>query len=148
MTVVTIIQTTEIENNFDDKCPSCRRNRIAKRSAIKDSSFFFIPNFWSSSDESKPDFITTFDLFRLLNQDYALKQFYCVTNQEPCDSVGLRLKASIPEAINTDCRRCTLTEMNNIRRIMNFVKNNYPEFWRRIEPIYKKKKIILKISYG
>lgn len=95
MIFVTMIQTAEIKNNFDDKCPSCHRSRIAKRSAMMDSGFFFIPNFWSSSDESKPDFITTFDLFRLLNQDYAMKQFYCVINQDPCDSVGLRLKGII-----------------------------------------------------
>jgi len=93
MTIVTILHISK-EFNYN-LYPGCHHSRIVKRSALKDSGFFFIPSFWSSSDESKPEFITTFDLFRLLNQDYAMKQFYCVINQDPCDSVGLRLKGII-----------------------------------------------------
>lgn len=42
--------------------------------------------------DAKPDFITTFDIIRLLDERYAMKQFYCVVNEDTCDSVGLRLK--------------------------------------------------------
>ncbi|XP_027838478.1 allergen Tha p 1 [Aphis gossypii] len=90
-------------------------------------------------DEKKPDFITTFDIFKLLDEEYAMQQFYCVINEDPCDEVGMRLKATIPEEINRNCERCTSTERNNIRRILNYVKKHYPQFWKRVEPIYKKK---------
>lgn len=42
----------------------------------------------------KPDFTTSFDIFKLMNKSYARKQFYCVINKEPCDSVGTRLKGT------------------------------------------------------
>nr|ULF48250.1 chemosensory protein 9 [Acyrthosiphon pisum] len=101
--------------------------------------FFRISHFFgfTSYDDDKPDFITTFDLIRLLDEKYAMKQFYCVINEEPCDAVGLRLKATIPEEINRDCERCTATETSNIRRILNYVKKHYPKFWERVEPIYR-----------
>lgn len=57
--------------------------------------FFTITNFFGRrrhDDDDKPDFITTFDIFRLLDEKYAMKQFYCVINEDPCDAVGLRLK--------------------------------------------------------
>lgn len=58
--------------------------------------FYSLVHFFGSSkhdqDGDKPDFITTFDLIRLLDEKYAMKQFYCVINEGQCDSVGLRLK--------------------------------------------------------
>lgn len=90
-------------------------------------------------DEEKPDFITTFDILKLLDEQYAMQQFYCVINEDPCDEVGMRLKATIPEEINRNCERCTSTESSNIRRILNYVKKHYPQFWKRVEPIYKNK---------
>jgi len=49
----------------------------------------------------------------------------------------LYFAATIPEEINRDCERCTSTETSNIRRILNYVKKHYPEFWDRVEPIYR-----------
>lgn len=57
--------------------------------------FYSLAHFFRRSkhdDNDKPDFITTFDLIRLLDEKYAMKQFYCVINEDQCDSVGLRLK--------------------------------------------------------
>lgn len=104
MTVVALTRTAVIDNvHGHGKCSpsSCRRGRVTRstdsgreKRDVGGNNFFF-PVFWgqsSSSEESKPDFVTTFDLFRLLNREYAMEQFYCVINRGPCDSVGLRLK--------------------------------------------------------
>ncbi|XP_025195622.1 uncharacterized protein LOC112594822 [Melanaphis sacchari] len=159
MTVTTVMVTNAalIESNYSDDRLGIE-NHLVKRDADydgnsveSDESFFFnFSNFFgqeksdSENDdkndvENKPDFITTFDILKLLDEKYAMKQFYCVINEDPCDAVGLRLKASIPEEINRDCERCTSTETSNIRRILNYVKKYYPEFWNRVEPIYKNK---------
>lgn len=53
----------------------------------------------------------------------------------------LSFSASIPEELNRNCERCTTTEKNNIRRILNYVKKHYPKFWSQVEPIYKKKMV-------
>lgn len=131
--------------------------RLIKRDANYDENdseseegfFFSITNFFKhrKHTDDKPDFITTFDIIRLLNEKYAMKQFYCVINVDPCDAVGMRLKATIPEEINRDCERCTSTETSNIRRILNYVKKYYPEFWERVEPIYKNNEIALNYKY-
>jgi len=63
-----------------------------------DEGFFFsIANFFRrrKHDDDKPDSITTFDIFRLLDEKYAMKQFYCVINEDPCDAVGMRLKGKM-----------------------------------------------------
>lgn len=58
--------------------------------------FFTIAQFFghrkNTDDDKKPEFITTFDIIRLLDEQYAMKQFFCVINEDPCDEVGLRLK--------------------------------------------------------
>lgn len=58
---------------------------------------YFLNLFTSNSNQidDKPDFVTTFDLLKLLDVNYAMKQYYCVVNQDTCDSVGLRLKGTI-----------------------------------------------------
>ncbi|CAI6345293.1 unnamed protein product [Macrosiphum euphorbiae] len=149
MTVVMVSHVAFTGCTASDDRPSMSDIRLAKRdidchenNADSDEGFFFSwANFFGSSkydeDDDKPDFITTFDLIRLLDEKYAMKQFYCVINEDPCDSVGMRLKATIPEEINNDCERCTSTETSNIRRILNYVKKHYPEFWERVEPIYR-----------
>jgi len=68
-----------------------------ENSVESDEGFFFsFANFFGrkkkSDDDDKPDFVTTFDIIRLLDEKYAMKQFYCVINEDPCDAVGLRLK--------------------------------------------------------
>lgn len=69
-----------------------------------DENFFSFPNFFGiiptkrddpgtdPEDDFKPDFISTFDLVRLLDETYAIQQFHCVINDGVCDSLGLRLK--------------------------------------------------------
>ncbi|XP_060850275.1 uncharacterized protein LOC132929156 [Rhopalosiphum padi] len=153
MTVITTMVTDAAfigSTNSDDR-PGIDIVHLVKRDANYDDNsvesdegfFFSFTNFFGHTkqddDDDKPEFITTFDILKLLDEKYAMKQFYCVINEDPCDAVGLRLKASIPEEINRDCERCTSTETSNIRRIVNYVKKHYPEFWNRVEPIYKNK---------
>jgi len=70
-----------------------------ENSVESDEGFFYrFTHFFQHSkeddddDEEKPDFITTFDILKLLDEEYAMQQFYCVINEDPCDEVGMRLK--------------------------------------------------------
>lgn len=92
-----IIQTATFENVMELKNDF---HHLTKRSIFDESSFFFkITDFFGISSNNaidlKPEFITTLDIIRLLNEEYAMKQFYCVTNKGPCDSVGMRLKGTM-----------------------------------------------------
>lgn len=42
-------------------------------------------------DNQKPQFITAYDLMKLMDSDYAFEQFYCVIKEKPCDDVGERI---------------------------------------------------------
>ncbi|XP_022175463.1 uncharacterized protein LOC111037285 [Myzus persicae] len=146
MTITTVIVAhaastgmTAFNNRSGSDIHMAQRDYNENKADKAEGFFFTITNFFSrrKHDDDKPDFITTFDIIRLLDEKYAMKQFYCVINKEPCDATGLRLKATIPEEINNDCERCTATETSNIRRILNYVKKHYPEFWDRVEPIYR-----------
>lgn len=92
MTFVVLVQATEI-NSSD-------RIRVIKRSDLSNdikhvnlANFFGIQS--SNSVESKPEFISNFDIFRLMKKEYAMKQFFCVIHEAPCDSVGKRLKGIV-----------------------------------------------------
>lgn len=71
-----------------------------ENSVESDEGFFYrITHFFQhhnkeddDDEDEKPDFITTFDIIKLFDEKYAMQQFYCVINEDPCDAVGMRLK--------------------------------------------------------
>lgn len=101
ITLVVIIQVITFENVVALKN---NYHNLTKRNIEDETNFFFkITDFFgirtNNDIDSKPEFITTIDIVRLLNQDYAMKQFYCVTNKGPCDPVGMRLKGMMIQLI-------------------------------------------------
>lgn len=87
-----------MENTIDGSRGS-DRIRVVEKSILdsnNDISHVYFTNLFgghsSNSIDSKPDFITNFDVFKLMKKEYAMKEFYCVINEAPCDGVGERLK--------------------------------------------------------
>lgn len=98
ITFVVIVQITKTQNTIDNSRDS-DSTHVVKKSILdsgNDKSHVYFTNFFgghsSNSIDSKPDFISNFDVFKLMKKEYAMKQFYCVINEAPCDAVGRRLK--------------------------------------------------------
>lgn len=110
MILITVIvaQATSIRStNFDDRTGIdihlFKRDVNDDENSVESNEGFFyrITHFFQDDndvddddddDDEKPDFITTFDILKLLDEEYAMQQFYCVINEDPCDAVGMRLK--------------------------------------------------------
>lgn len=86
----------QVTATYKNRIDSVNNHNITKRSIYNDRSYFFKKPkfFWIRHNDNnpKPEFISTIDIFKLLDKDYAMQEFYCVINKGPCDSVGLRLK--------------------------------------------------------
>ncbi|CAH0389562.1 unnamed protein product [Bemisia tabaci] len=74
----------------------------------------------------------------LKNKNYILKQLNCVLGKGACDNVGKQLKVAIPEVLNKNCKGCTSQQAANAKRLITFMKSNYPAEWSKIAAKYKK----------
>uniref|UniRef100_A0A1A9X5P8 Uncharacterized protein n=1 Tax=Glossina brevipalpis TaxID=37001 RepID=A0A1A9X5P8_9MUSC len=77
------------------------------------------------------------DLDELLGQERLLKNYVkCLESTGPCTPDGKMLKETIPDAMATDCSKCTPKQKYGSEKVTHFLIDNRPEDWKRLEKIY------------
>nr|XP_018912154.1 PREDICTED: ejaculatory bulb-specific protein 3-like [Bemisia tabaci]WUR09780.1 ejaculatory bulb protein 6 [Bemisia tabaci] len=77
------------------------------------------------------------DVSRLLtNRDYVNRQINCVLDKGSCDNIGRQLKQAIPEVLGRQCKSCSARQLDNARKVVNYIRSNYPGPWSQIEAKY------------
>nr|AJP61952.1 chemosensory protein [Phenacoccus solenopsis] len=72
----------------------------------------------------------------LADKNFVRRQIHCVLGKARCDKFGNNLKASIPKVISQNCQSCTPEEAANANKIVSFVKQNYPDVWKKVAQRY------------
>ncbi|XP_015585244.1 ejaculatory bulb-specific protein 3 [Cephus cinctus] len=73
------------------------------------------------------------DISLLLNdRNYVEKQINCVVGKGSCDRIGQQIKVLLPEVLNNQCSRCSPQQAQNARKLVDFMKQRYPNEWRII----------------
>ncbi|XP_065213713.1 ejaculatory bulb-specific protein 3 [Planococcus citri] len=75
----------------------------------------------------------------LADKNFVRKQISCVLGKGRCDKFGTNLKASLPKVIGQNCESCSPEEATNAKKIIGFVKQNYPEVWNKVAQRYSGK---------
>ncbi|CAO1336607.1 unnamed protein product [Diamesa hyperborea] len=73
----------------------------------------------------------------LNNQVIVSKQIMCVLEKSPCDSLGMQLKAALPEVILRNCKNCSPQQAQNARKLTTFLQTRFPEVWAMLIRKYK-----------
>ncbi|XP_050306112.1 ejaculatory bulb-specific protein 3-like [Anthonomus grandis grandis] len=60
----------------------------------------------------------------------------CILDEGPCTAEGRELRKHIPEAIESNCAKCTEAQKRFVKKGANFVKANHPKDWSRIARKY------------
>nr|QKN21231.1 chemosensory protein [Zeugodacus cucurbitae] len=89
---------------------------------------------------NQPAYDTKFDnidLDEVLNQERLLRNYIkCLENTGPCTPDSKMLKEILPDAISTDCAKCSEKQKLGSAKVTHFLIDNRPEDWARLEQIY------------
>ncbi|EDV99794.1 GH12519 [Drosophila grimshawi] len=77
------------------------------------------------------------DLDEILGQARLLNNYIkCLENQGPCTPDAKMLKDILPDAMMTDCVKCTEKQKYGAEKVTRHLIDNRPNDWERLEKIY------------
>ncbi|XP_030758436.1 ejaculatory bulb-specific protein 3-like [Sitophilus oryzae] len=69
----------------------------------------------------------------ILSNDRILSNYIkCILDEGPCTEEGRLLKKHIPDAISTNCVKCTDAQKRIVKKGSSFLIKNKPQQWQRI----------------
>nr|AID61325.1 chemosensory protein [Calliphora stygia] len=77
------------------------------------------------------------DLDEILGQERLLNNYIkCLEGLGPCTPDGKMLKETLPDAIMTNCAKCTEHQKYGSDKVTHHLIDNRPKDWERLEKIY------------
>nr|AHX37220.1 chemosensory protein 6 [Conogethes punctiferalis] len=74
-----------------------------------------------------------FDVKQLVENPRVLKNYgKCFLDQGPCTPEGSDFKKTIPEALKTECAKCTPKQRELIRTVVAAFQSKLPEVWAEL----------------
>ncbi|CAG9837569.1 unnamed protein product [Diabrotica balteata] len=99
----------------------------------------FIATSWSAVSE-KAKYTTKYDninLEEIVHNDRLLKNYVdCLMEKGNCSPDGLELKKNMPDAIETDCSKCSEKQKEGSEYIIRYLIDNKPEYWNPLQEKY------------
>ncbi|XP_056639205.1 ejaculatory bulb-specific protein 3-like isoform X1 [Diorhabda sublineata] len=88
----------------------------------------------------KAKYTTKYDnvnLEEIVHNDRLLKNYVdCLLEKGKCTPDGLELKKNMPDAIATDCSKCSEKQKDGSEYMMRFLIDNKPEYWNPLQEKY------------
>ncbi|KAM8718982.1 hypothetical protein ACLKA7_011649 [Drosophila subpalustris] len=77
------------------------------------------------------------DLDEILRQERLLNNYIkCLENTGPCTPDAKMLKDILPDAMMTDCAKCTEKQKYGADKVTRHLIDNRPDDWQRLEKMY------------
>ncbi|XP_058452935.1 ejaculatory bulb-specific protein 3-like [Malaya genurostris] len=77
------------------------------------------------------------DVEEILRSDRLFNNYYkCLMDEGPCTPDGKELKRILPEALQTDCVKCSESQRAGAIRVVNYLIENRPEQWKNLQAKY------------
>ncbi|XP_028141528.1 ejaculatory bulb-specific protein 3-like [Diabrotica virgifera virgifera] len=99
----------------------------------------FIATSWSAVSE-KAKYTTKYDnvnLEEIVHNDRLLENYVdCLMEKGNCSPDGLELKKNMPDAIETDCSKCSDKQKEGSEYIIRYLIDNKPEYWNPLQEKY------------
>ncbi|KAJ3648856.1 hypothetical protein Zmor_020627 [Zophobas morio] len=81
----------------------------------------------------------------IIKNDRLLKSYVnCLMDRGSCSNEGAELKRIIPDALQTDCSKCSETQKNGSKKLIHHLYDNKREWWNELEAKYDKDGIYIK----
>lgn len=77
------------------------------------------------------------DVDRILNTKRLFDSYFkCLMGEGKCTPDGKELKTLLPDALKTNCEKCTPKQRDGTDRVLRFIVKNKPEEWEKLRAKY------------
>ncbi|GJQ66507.1 hypothetical protein Trydic_g4498 [Trypoxylus dichotomus] len=77
------------------------------------------------------------NITEILNNKRLLRGYAnCLLDKAPCGPDGAELKRVLPDALQTNCSKCSERQQEGSKTILKFLIDNEPEIWQELEAKY------------
>ncbi|CAH1123715.1 unnamed protein product [Ceutorhynchus assimilis] len=77
------------------------------------------------------------DIDEVVHNERLLKNYVnCLLEKGPCTPDGLELKKNMPDAIETNCSKCSEKQREGSEVMMRYLIDNKPEYWNPLQEKY------------
>ncbi|XP_012153654.1 chemosensory protein 3 [Megachile rotundata] len=81
------------------------------------------------------------DVDQILHSDRLLNNYFkCLMDEGRCTSDGAELKKILPDALETECKKCTEKQREVTKKVIKHLVNNKPEMWQKLVDKYDPEK--------
>ncbi|THK33221.1 ejaculatory bulb-specific protein 3 [Diachasma alloeum] len=94
---------------------------------------------------ARPDKYTTkwdnIDVDQILNNDRILNNYVnCLLEEGNCTAEGRELKSVLPDALETECEKCSRKQRDGSKKIIKFLVQNKQDLWEKLMDKYDEEK--------
>lgn len=95
--------------------------------------------------EKYPTRFDSFDIDRVLKTDRLFRNYFnCLMDKGKCTPEGRELKKLLPDALRTNCVKCTERQRDGTDRVLRFIVQNKEEEWKQLKEKYDPEDIYVK----
>lgn len=77
----------------------------------------------------------------ILQSDRLLNNYFkCLMDQGRCTPEGTELRRILPDALATECQKCSEKQSEVIRKVIKYLVNNKPKLWEELANKYDPEK--------
>ena len=85
------------------------------------------------------------DLDEIIKNDRLMKNYVnCLLDKGNCSPDGAELKKVLPDALKSECSKCSEKQREGSKKIINHLIDNKPEWWKELEAKYDKDETYIK----
>lgn len=70
--------------------------------------------------------------------------FKCLMDQGKCSPDGKELKKLLPDALKTNCEKCTVKQREGTDKVLRFIVKNKPDEWQQLKAKFDPEDIYIK----
>ncbi|KAH8308656.1 ejaculatory bulb-specific protein 3 [Drosophila kikkawai] len=85
------------------------------------------------------------DVDEILKSDRLFNNYFkCLIDTGKCTPEGRELKKSLPDALKTECSKCSEKQRQNTDKVIRFIIDNKPEEWKQLQAKFDPEEIYIK----
>ncbi|XP_033250789.1 ejaculatory bulb-specific protein 3-like [Drosophila miranda] len=85
------------------------------------------------------------DVDEILKSDRLFTNYFkCLIETGKCTPEGRELKKSLPDALKTECSKCSERQRSNTDKVIRFIIDNKPEEWKQLQTKFDPEDIFIK----
>ncbi|KAH8413607.1 hypothetical protein KR222_001964 [Zaprionus bogoriensis] len=85
------------------------------------------------------------DVDEILKSDRLFTNYFkCLVDAGKCTPDGRELKKTLPDALKTECTKCSDKQKQNTDKVIRFIIDNKPQEWKELQEKYDPEDIYIK----